>query len=282
MMICIVCDSKKIIQIFEKKGKKFFKCTKCGYTFQFPIPTEFELEKYYEKSYQNGLYKIFTDESKMKLDNAIYRFNKISKFIKGKNILDVGCADGHFIAIASKKGYECTGIDISNTAVEQAQNKGLRVFNMTIENFEYNKKFDNIVCFDILEHVREPQKFVDEIKNRLTTEGKIFISTPNKRSVFQKLMGKYWFFYIPEEHLNYFDNVTIKKFLTANGFVILKHSRFFKTLTLSYGLTQFKEYNPLLFKVLKIFLIILPEKVSNYPIPFYIGEMLTVAVLKKK
>ena len=49
-----------------------------------------------------------------------------------------------------------------------------------------------------------------------------------------------------------------------------------KPISLAYGLTQFKEYNPLIYRLLNPVVSLLPDSLQNRPIPFRIGEQLAV------
>ena len=278
---CIICESKNYKEIFTKKGRHFYRCVNCNFEMQFPLPDIEDLKKYYNDSYRDGLYKEFVEASHMKMVNAKYRFNKVKSYLSSEKILDVGCSDGHFLKILENQGNEAEGIDISEVAVSQARLKGVKAYCAELDTFTSKLKYNTIIAFDIIEHLLNPLDFIDAIKTHLNKGGNLILSTPNKRSVFRRIMGKNWYFYIPEEHMHYFDNVTIQKILERNGFSIIKQSRFSKPLTLEYGLTQFKIYNPIIYKILKLVTSILPKKFNTIPIPFYIGEMLTVAKYTK-
>ncbi len=100
---------------------------------------------------------------------------------------------------------------------------------------------------------------------------------PDTGSIFARIMGKRWWFYIPEEHLTYFHPASIERLYRQVGLEPVRTDRATKPLTLTYGLTQFKEYNPLIYKTLKALFCILPVAVKNTIIPFYIGEMQAIA-----
>ena len=90
-------------------------------------------------------------------------------------------------------------------------------------------------------------------------------------------MGSRWYFYIPDEHLFYFSRATIRKLLYKAGFETLRVSRTYKPLTYDYALTQFAEYNPFLYRILKGVAKILPARLKSAVVPLYIGEMMVIA-----
>lgn len=277
---CFICNSAHLRFRFTKKGKHFYRCSDCGFELQHPMPTDEDLTEYYEKSYREGLYKEFVAANNMKTVNAQFRFNKTKQFLKNK-VLDVGCADGHFLQILYQNKIKAEGIDISENAVQQVFKKGLVATATKLENFKAKDRYNSIVAFDLIEHVVEPNKFMKDINNLLHNNGKLILSTPDTGSIYCKIMGKMWYFYIPEEHLIYFNRNNIAKLFLNHGFKIEKQSRITKALTLEYGLTQFKEYNPFIYKILKVVTSILPTQINRYPFQFYIGEMLCVSTKMK-
>lgn len=51
-------------------------------------------------------------------------------------------------------------------------------FNWTMH---FNKKYDVILCFEVLEHIMNPLLFLNELKKILKKDGVIYLSTPYQR-----------------------------------------------------------------------------------------------------
>ena len=105
--------------------------------------------------------------------------------VKGKTVLDVGCGDGALTYRIAKKGAEVIGLDNSKEGIELAKeifNKKkisanfilASAYNMPVKN----DSIDCAVLSDVIEHVREPEKVLKEIKRVLKNNGKVVISTP--------------------------------------------------------------------------------------------------------
>jgi 2-polyprenyl-3-methyl-5-hydroxy-6-metoxy-1,4-benzoquinol methylase len=47
------------------------------------------------------------------------------------------------------------------------------------------KKFDLVTCFDVLEHIDDPRAVLRELRTQMKNDGKIFITVPNGRSLFE-------------------------------------------------------------------------------------------------
>ena len=86
---------------------------------------------------------------------------------------------------------------------------------------EINSLFDCIGMYDVLEHLFDPKKTLNRVKNLLKKNGLIHIYVPNYDSASRILMGKEAHFIWPTHHLTYFTISTINNFLAKRGFRIL-------------------------------------------------------------
>lgn len=274
---CPICGEAEAKFAFEKKGRSFFDCKGCSLRMQSPLPTLEELSQYYESEFQQGMYRDFTDAEDMKRLTAQYRLKKLQRLqIADGPWLDVGCANGVFVEAALQVGKDARGVELSATAVEQAVRKGLPVVRAEVEDLPPNPKFACITAFDVIEHVLKPDAFLNEIARRLLPGGICVLTLPNLNSVFARAMGKNWWFYIPEEHLHYFSSKTMRSLAKKIGLDVLHIGQVSKPLTFDYGLTQFKVFNPIIYKCLNMVCKFLPAGARSRVIPFAIGEMIVV------
>ncbi|MBI2106991.1 class I SAM-dependent methyltransferase [Candidatus Woesearchaeota archaeon] len=99
-------------------------------------------------------------------------------------ILDVGCGDGALYNIIKGRCKNYYGVDISKTALSQIKDKkvNMRVVNINEEKLPFQDNFfDYVVCLDVIEHVFDPIKLIEEIFRVTKKEGFVIISTPNIR-----------------------------------------------------------------------------------------------------
>ncbi|MBU0757904.1 MAG: class I SAM-dependent methyltransferase [Nanoarchaeota archaeon] len=120
------------------------------------------------------------------------RYNVIKRLIHSekKNLLDIGCGkpcdsmrNGAFLRFM---GYG-TGIDIVEHDIEFPTKR----CSVTELDFEDNT-FDVVVASQVLEHVKELNKALAEIKRVLKKDGVLVMDTPNN-SVFWNI---FWFFWV--------------------------------------------------------------------------------------
>ncbi|WP_035200304.1 glycosyltransferase [Agrobacterium tumefaciens] len=123
---------------------------------------------------------LFAD--KMYMEHSA-RYKLASKFAKGAKILDIGCGVGYGSAIlADSDAQSVTAFDLSAEAIEHARAFYARP-TISFETgdataFSYEDKFDLIVCFELIEHVPDPDKTFECIMSCLAQDGVLVMSTP--------------------------------------------------------------------------------------------------------
>jgi SAM-dependent methyltransferase len=144
-------------------------------------------------------------------------------------ILDIGCGTGTIDFFLAKKCKNVTGIDISEKAIKLCKENS-KIFRLDyLTNFykvnfpkeKIEKKFDSIIFFEVLEHVKEENFCLKIIYNSLFENGLFFISVPSKNSPFIKT--KMLLNFDKEVgHLRRYDPELLKNKLYKNGFTVLK------------------------------------------------------------
>ena len=113
------------------------------------------------------------------------RAYEASKLIrKGDNILDVGCGDGALFHLIKEKCKDYYGTDISKTALSLLKEKKVHtnIVNLNKEKLPFKDNlFDYTVCLDVIEHVFDPVKLIDELFRVTKPTGYVILSTPNIR-----------------------------------------------------------------------------------------------------
>lgn len=274
---CAACGGVAFQRLFQKAGRDFWNCRQCGMQRQYPLPSLDELKRYYDESYREGLYKEFAAAGEMKRLTAETRWAAIRDHVPQGRWLDVGCADGTFLTELVRHGIEATGIDLSEVAVRKAVERGHRAYCETVEAHSPATAYDVVTAFDVLEHVVDPGEFLSDVHRLLAPQGLLVLSTPNLRSLSRFIMRRRWYFYIPEEHLFYFAPRSLEKLLQRNGYTLISCWPSGKPLTFDYSLSQFREYNPLIYRALSIAGAVVPSRWRNVPIQMRIGEMLAIA-----
>lgn len=215
---------------------------KLGFRHLFPIPSKKELVEYYEKEFYSADYGRVNDSSReiQKRDEDFYRLQyadileTIRQEAPGRKILDIGCGYGNFIKFCNERGFKASGFDPSGDAVRHAQDQKLDVFQGEIEDLYslVKEKYDAVVLLNVLEHVREPLKVLNDIKQFvLKKNGILVVRAPNEFNPWQLAAQKKYkldsWWISPPQHINYFSISDLEKILQGCGFKILvKESTF--------------------------------------------------------
>ena len=275
---CFVCGGADHRQLFEKKGRRFWACNGCGLQKQHPLPTPAELSDYYEQSYGSGMYQEFAAAATLKDLTAERRLHEMKGFVPFEGRwLDVGASTGNFPEAATERGIEAEGIELSDTAVTSARARGVTMHAGDIADLPLDAPYDCITAFDLIEHVLDPPKLIAEARRRLHDGGYLVMTLPDLGALQHRLMGSRWYFYIPEEHLHYFTRRVMRRFLEQSGFDVLRIGATYKPMTFDYAQTQFKEFNPAIYSMLRLVGVLTPGALRRYPTPLPIGEMMVVA-----
>lgn len=113
----------------------------------------------------------------------VYRYRFAARHVRGRRVLDIACGEGYGSAAMLEAGAaSVVGVDIAEKAVEHARRKyGVDARVGDAARIPLNDaSVDLVVSFETIEHVPDPDAFLDECKRVLAPGGTILISTPNK------------------------------------------------------------------------------------------------------
>ena len=199
-------------------------CKSCEHGFLHPFPSAQELEK---------LYTSVEDPSYLaEMDGRVHTFSRnialLKRFSKGPKLLEVGSYCGIFLHLAQKSGFLVSGLEPSDWAREQAKQQfklelhGGIFAKGQVESLGLSRSsFDQVVCWDVLEHVEDPRAFIGLAHELLRPQGLFVFSTVNIHSAWTRWLGKRWPWYM-QMHLHYFTAKGLQQLLAHNGFRILE------------------------------------------------------------
>lgn len=149
-----------------------------------------------------------------------------------KRVLEIGCASG-LLGGSIKKEYGAyvAGIELVPEIAEEAGQRLDMVINGDCEELDFTSifgadRFDCVILGDVIEHLREPQKFLMKLRPILTDDANIIGSIPNVQniSVISDLAKGNWTYMdygiLDRTHLRFFTRNEIRKMFTLAGFEI--------------------------------------------------------------
>ncbi len=93
-------------------------------------------------------------------------------------LLEIGTGAGYGVEIIAPSVRRFISIDKCSPAIESADNVTLISATVPPIPFE-NESFDRVVSFQVIEHIKEDQAFVNEVFRVLKPGGEFIVSTPN-------------------------------------------------------------------------------------------------------
>jgi 2-polyprenyl-3-methyl-5-hydroxy-6-metoxy-1,4-benzoquinol methylase len=246
---CLVCATASNL-LMNKDGFDEYLCPNCALSFVWPQPDpEWLKDKVYslESGYQANKRP---DLSVGKQDK---RTRKIFDHLEQKKpkgiILDVGCSSGQFLYFAREKGFSGVGIEINKRTADIARSNGFEIHNGFLDTAPFPKNsFDIIYLGDVIEHVNDPQKFVETSLSFLKHDGIVVVSTPNTDCFWSRstlwLYKKFsipWAVVTPPHHLSQFSYNNLN-FLLKNFAFVHEHAIFTNPSSLKYELGSLHLY----------------------------------------
>jgi 2-polyprenyl-6-hydroxyphenyl methylase/3-demethylubiquinone-9 3-methyltransferase len=111
--------------------------------------------------------------------------------LERKTALDVGCGAGLLAEPLARLGAQVTAIDAAPELIEvakaHAEGQGLAIDYRAIGVEAVDGRFDLVTSMEVIEHVADPQAFIDSLANLLADGGLMILSTPN-RTAWSKLL----------------------------------------------------------------------------------------------
>src|SRR3989338_750259 len=158
---------------------------------------------------------------------------------KGR-LLEIGCAAGFFAVEARDRGWQVTGIDISQPMVDYARNKfSLEAYAVSLEALDpqthlqiRQDSFDVVTCWGTTSNFVKPLDNFRKINGLLKDSGIFIFNATNHRSLTAHFVGSHWFLYGPSS-AHIYSLGSIRKLLKISGFVERKISLDWYHLTLS-------------------------------------------------
>jgi len=111
----------------------------------------------------------------------ILAMDLLEKYKPGsKDVLEVGCGTGLLLLTLSNKGKRVFGLDMSDEAIKFCESRGLkdiRLGEATAMPFE-DHMFDAVFCLDVLEHISDDKKALEEMERVLKPGGIMILFVP--------------------------------------------------------------------------------------------------------
>jgi len=236
---CPLCGSRAFHTRVVKHGFTYVTCSHCGFVYVNPqftseaIHTVYNDEDVREFFFRELLLPYVERDQKPEFER---RIGEIRKHVRNPHprLLDVGCAAGLFLSIASAHGFEAEGLELNQSYIEFIKNnRPLKVQAKLLEAIGYpDASFDVVTLWDVLEHLPNPVDTLGEVARILKSNGVVALTTINHSCINEKLLKARWRYYMPPDHLCSFTPALLRSMLHRCGFTVVKlqHQYMFEVL----------------------------------------------------
>ncbi len=229
---CPNCGSYESTVSFREGPFRVVRCEQCGLTFLGNPPPEDELyEDYYDGSELDAA--DYRAESSDPAQCELFAINRqrVERIALAKpsgTLLDIGCGRGQFVWSAQQAGFESSGIDVSQRAVDYARDRlGVDAQVRDLEDVSRSgDTFDVITMWHVLEHFADPFATLCTVRDMLKPEGICVVEVPNLHSLKFVLSRTKWKGgNHPLYHRTFFTSATLRRAFRDAGFDDVQRER---------------------------------------------------------
>lgn len=220
-MTCPLCHATASDALGRKDGYDIVECRECGLRHVRDMPTPETLNAFYSRYPGN-------DKNIRNAGRKIRRWQRkllpLRLLARGKRFLDLGCNTGFAVEAARRLGYEATGYDLSDAAIEHARAAYPRCeFHHGVADAAASsgKTYDAVLCAEMIEHLTELDSLGQALSRLVSPGGVLYLTTPDAGRLRNPGRLLAWKEVCPPEHLIYFGREQIRRFLEGLGFRVI-------------------------------------------------------------
>ncbi|MDR1909292.1 MAG: class I SAM-dependent methyltransferase, partial [Spirochaetaceae bacterium] len=251
---CTLCGGGDFVPHLSCEGFSYVKCRNCGLVQMNPQPGAGELRRRYGGSivagpgsmvrpgcriapsfgeeylaYERANEAAFLRLQELSLQDAGFydlegELLEAARFRGGSpEVLDIGCATGALLAALKRRSWATVGVEISAPQAEYARmRRGLDIRTLPLEENRFaSERFDAALASHLIEHLKDPASFAQELYRIVKRGGRIYVTTPNIEGFQARLFREKWRSAI-FDHLYLFSALPLRALLEQKGFTVEK------------------------------------------------------------
>ena len=225
-VICPLCGCYDSEKRFSERNYDLLACKNCELFFIHPYGTDV-----HKKVTTYGYEELkIVDPMRQHIASKSYFKNEYlsyieSEFVGAQSILDVGCGTGTLLELLSETHPNVLRVGVElNTERAQFAKKVAKceIYQVPIEKFLYERKFDVITMINVLSHIPSIENLFTSIRCLLATDGKLIMKVGEMAVDVKKDAVFDWGF---PDHLHFLGLNTIQFICNKYAFKIVRHER---------------------------------------------------------
>ena len=225
-MTCPICSTPEV----RRRGE-YAHCHACGY-WSSNLPLDVESTSAPDTEYELVSYEHTRRENYTTiLDLLAKRHPAAAK------LLELGCADGLFLAMAKERGYDAVGIE-PNTKMMNGNPHGMHITKGFFPDvLTGDERFDIIALNCVFEHVPDVDGLIEAFKRHLAPGGSVMINVPVSSGFMFKMsralyglrmrypFDRLWQKGFVSPHLHYFEKGNLAKLFAKHGLSLVGETK---------------------------------------------------------
>ena len=185
------------------------RCSNCSLVWLHRPPKPEEMHLHYTEAYNKLISSAGGPDPSRRWGD---RGDTLGRYKQSGALLDLGCSSGSFLEYIRSESWKLYGVEMSPEEARKAESRtGAQVFVGMVSDAPFApESFDVITCFDVLEHLYEPQRVMANVKAWLKPGGIFYVQVPNIDSAEARIFGKYWHGLELPRHLFHYSPQSLK------------------------------------------------------------------------
>jgi 2-polyprenyl-3-methyl-5-hydroxy-6-metoxy-1,4-benzoquinol methylase len=184
-------------------------------------PPAYEEEYFEGDKLRAGGYGDYTAQAGWRLEKSARQVREMRErtgLLSGR-VLDIGSGYGFFRVALGEAGYDHDGLEVSEFARSVASaSYGFPTHGGTLDEHwqDWESRFDAVTLFDLIEHLEDPVRFLEQVAHLLRAGGVVGVKTPNIDCPEADVFGAHYHS-LKREHLQFFSVTSLTAAARAAG-----------------------------------------------------------------
>jgi 2-polyprenyl-3-methyl-5-hydroxy-6-metoxy-1,4-benzoquinol methylase len=253
---CIVCGGRETAPCYQG----VVRCQQCGHVYADARLSAEELAALYQRQYFFGEeYQDYLADKAVAQKNFALRMKALRPYLqpeRHRHVFEIGAAYGFFLDTVRDSFATVRGIDITEDGPRYAREQlRLDVAQGDFLAYPSEGQVHDVVClWDTIEHLQEPQRYIEKISAHTTPGALLAITTGDIASLNARWKKDSWRLLHPPTHLHYFSPRTLAQMLEHYGFSVIynRYCGFYRSVeNMLYNIFVLRRQSPRLYEGMK-------------------------------